>query len=173
MLWLLLGCLDHTPIPGEQGESFVAMQTDFADFRAWPSQVVAEADTGHISGQRVVYASALPEPGGAQFPTGTLLVKTIDWEGGTDVHAMVRRGGAFNADGAVGWEWFELVLADDGSPVIKWRGAEPPDGEQYQSLPGTTDTVDTVTGDCNTCHAVASDNDFVHSLSLQEGAWTP
>ena len=96
-----------------------------------------------------------------------IVVKTIEWSGGTDIHAMAKRGADYNTEGAFGWEWFELVLADDGTPVILWRGAEPPVGEQYGQLPGmSTDTATTVTGDCNTCHGAAASNDYVHSIPL-------
>ncbi len=42
---------------------------------------------------------------------------------------MVKRGGGFNAEGAVGWEWFELTERDDESVAIKWRGVSAPSGE--------------------------------------------
>lgn len=167
MMLLLLACLDHSPVPGGEGETFIALQSDFATFRSWPSQGVATADTGHVTGDRVVYLNAEPEAGVTSFPVGTILVKTIQWEGGEDVHAMAKRGGGFNPDGAVGWEWFELVSAEDGTPVIKWRGASPPEGESYGSLPGgSTDTADTITGDCNQCHGALAANDFVWTVGL-------
>jgi hypothetical protein len=166
VILLLLACLDNTPIPGGEAESFVAMQVDFARYASWESFPVDTGDTGHPEGDRIVYVNARPEDGATAFPVGTILVKTIAWSGGLDVHAMVKRGGGFNPDGATGWEWFELVPADDGTPVIKWRGAEPPSGEIYQSLPGSTDSGDAVTGDCNVCHAAAIANDFVHTVPL-------
>lgn len=167
MLLTLLACLDHTPPPDGTGEVFIALQSDFAPFRTWPVETVPTTDTGHIAGDRQVYLNANPPAGAESFPVGTILVKTIRWEGGEDIHAMAKRGGGFNEDGAVGWEWFELALADDGTPVIQWRGASPPEGEAYGSLPGdATDTADTVTGDCNACHAGAADNDFVWTREL-------
>lgn len=163
---LLIGCLDNDPIPGGAGDSFVAMQSDFADFQSWMATPVAEGDTGHPDGDRVVYLNAEPETGASAFPVGTMIVKTIAWSGGTDIHAMVKRGGGFNPDGAVGWEWFEIVLSDQGSPVILWRGDVPPEGEVYGQLPGQTADTSTTEGDCNACHGAAVNNDYVHTLAL-------
>lgn len=174
-LWMpllaLLACLDHTPIPGE-ADTFVAMQADFSGYTTWDAVPVdaapvdvASDDSGHPEGERTVYVNAPPTVDAVTFPVGTVIVKTIG--GGADIHAMAKRGAGFNTDGAVGWEWFELVLATDGEPVIKWRGAEPPAGETYGSLPGEpVDSGDTVTGDCNSCHGAVSDNDFVHAVDL-------
>lgn len=167
MILLLAACLDHDPIPGTEGEAFIALQSDFADFRSWPATPVATADTGHAAGDRVVYLSQSPAAGSTSFPTGTILVKTIATESGEDLHAMAKRGGGFNPEGALGWEWFELVAADDGTPVIKWRGLTAPEGEAYGALPGSEgDTADSISGDCNVCHGGASGNDFVWTVSL-------
>jgi hypothetical protein len=72
--------------------------------------------------------------------------------------AMAKRGAPFNALGATGWEWFELVeSAQSTTPAIKWRGIAPPAGETYAGVMG---------GACNTCHALGSANDFVPSAEL-------
>ncbi|MFN7143427.1 MAG: hypothetical protein ACK4YP_06610 [Myxococcota bacterium] len=161
---IVAGCLDHDPIPGGAGESFVAMQADFDGYRTWTDHTVEPEDTGHPDGARTVYINTAPD-GGTTFPVGTVIVKEIV---GGDIHAMAKRGGGFNPDGAIGWEWFELVTATDGSPVIKWRGTEAPEGEAYGQLPGSApeDTGDAVTGDCNTCHGAAVGNDYVHAIPL-------
>ena len=167
MVWLLAACLDHDPVPGAAMDEFIALQSDFAAFRTWSSAEVAAGDTGHAAGDRVVYVSAAPPPSAVSFPVGTILVKTITTDSGEDLHAMVKRGGGYNADGAPGWEWFELVSATGGTPVIKWRGVAAPEGEAYGALPGSEgDTADRITGDCNVCHAVRADNDFVHTVAL-------
>lgn len=169
MLWLLLACLDHDPLPGDT-EAFIAMQADFADYDSWPSVPVSTPDTGHVAGARTVFIRRDAPVDGADeatFPVGTLIVKTILTDSGMDLHAMVKRGGDFNPDGAFGWEWFELLTDEAGTPLIKWRGAAPPSGESYGALPGQTpDTGDSVSGDCNVCHGAAAANDFVHSVSL-------
>lgn len=119
----------------------------------------------HPPGDRYAYINKLPPPGSTIFPTGTIIVKTaIGADGNEDkhIHAMVKRNGGFNAKGAVGWEWMELVPAADGSPVILWRDSAPPDGTGYFD-PGTLGPQ----GDCNTCHAASRENDFVRSEPLQ------
>src|SRR5678816_722926 len=62
------------------------------------------------------------------YPTGTMIVKAFlpSWE----LFAMAKRGGGFNAKGALGWEFFRLKLVND-TPVIVSRGifAWDPDGD--------------------------------------------
>ncbi len=157
VMWALAACLDHDPLPGD-GDVFVAMQSDFRDFDAWPSVPMGASDTGHGVDERVVYAQAVP--GDDAFGVGTRIVKTV---AGGDTHAMVKRGGDFNADGAYGWEWFELARSTSGDPVIVWRGEAPPSGEAYGALPGQADDTGAQVGDCNTCHGAAAANDFVHA----------
>jgi hypothetical protein len=168
--FLLAACLDNDALP--DGDAFVAMQADFAGYPSWEIYPVPAGGTGHVDGERTVYLNEAPPDGATSFPLGTILVKTIAWSGGLDVHAMVKRGGGYNADGAVGWEWFELVPDDDGTPVIRWRGDKPPKGELYGQLPGVVDTgaPPTVSGDCNVCHSTAAANDFVHTVPLGGGA---
>lgn len=162
ILLTLSACLDHDPPPGGT-ETFVAMQADFYDFRGWNAVEVEQTDSGHPAGDRVVYINQAATDG---FAVGTILVKTIATDAGTDIHAMAKRGGGFNADGAVGWEWFELVTADDGTPVILWRGGAPPDGEAYGQLPGQTADTGAPEGDCNVCHSAVAAKDYVHTEGL-------
>jgi hypothetical protein len=78
---------------------------------------------------------------------------------------MAKRGGGYNADGAVGWEWFDLVFAEDGlTPVIDWRGIEPPSGTGYLCWMEDGDTA--IIADCNGCHVGSSANDYVHTVGL-------
>lgn len=165
LLWLLAACLDHTQPPGGDEATFVAMQSDFASYLSWEATTVSTQDTGHVEGERVVYLNARPPEGAAEFPVGTIFVKTIAWSGGTDLHAMVKRGGGFNPDGAAGWEWFELVESD-GVPIILWRGEAAPEPGSYLCETDLGDTAETVTGDCNTCHGFYSSNDYVQSVAL-------
>lgn len=161
MLLFLLACLDDALAPGAE-DAFVAMQSDFSGYPSWESYPVADLDTGHGEGSRTVYLNQAAS--GAAFPVGTILVKVIT---GGETFAMVKRGGDFNTDGAYDWEWFELVAASDGTPVIKWRGDEPPAGEQYGALPGQqADTAIGTTGDCDTCHSGARSNDYVFTVPL-------
>lgn len=164
LLLLLCACLDHELAPGAEGGEFVAMQSDFAGFASWPATEVGDTDTGgHPDGARTVHLSGEAPEDAAEFPVGTRIVKRIVTAEGEDLHAMAKRGAGYNAEGAVGWEWFELAWGDTGEPVIVWRGAAPPDGEGYGTL-GAGDTG--VESDCNTCHAGARTNDFVWSLPL-------
>lgn len=74
-----------------------------------------------------------------------MLVKTIEsgppstWR----IFAMVKRGGDFNAQGAVGWEFFDLVIGADDRVSIRARGIRP--GVAYDSTNETEVT-------CNDCH---------------------
>lgn len=164
MLLLLLACTSKTPEDSAVPEVYIAMQSNFSGFKDWEAIPVSTGDTGHVDGDRTVYINHRPPAGATEFPVGTMIVKTIAWSGGLDVHARAKRGGGFNPEGA-GWEWFELTLLPDDTPVMLWRGASPPDGEDYQSLPDDS-AVPTVNGDCNTCHSAASDNDTVFSVGL-------
>lgn len=164
---------DHDLGDLEAPDVFIAQNADFADYRSWPSVVVGEAaiENGHPAGERRVYVSHLPADDAEAFDVGTVFVKEgagLEVEGGTgtEIHAMVKRGGGFNADGAVGWEWFELGLSTTNSPIIVWRGQEPPDGESYGCLLGDCASP---LGQCNTCHQAATNNDFILSPGLTLG----
>lgn len=171
--FLAAACLDHTPLD-ETGQltSFVALQRDFDGFTGWTKfelgDLPAQAGDGHPAGPRTVYVNMLPEPGSTRFPVGTMIVKTRGdgspqtWE----VHGMVKRGSGYNPTGAVGWEWFDLLLDDRGSPVIIWRGTEAPSGHGYGSLIGGGDDTIGTSGDCNSCHGAARTNDSVLTPGL-------
>lgn len=134
---------------------FIAFGADFAGFRGWPSQsmesAVAQGST-HVSGVRTVYVSALPEPGATAFPVGTIIVKETQSDG--KLFARVKRGGGYNATGAVDWEWFEIQEVSGGAIVVIWHGVGPPAGETYGGDPNAG---------CNTCHRAAPYNDYVLS----------
>jgi hypothetical protein len=164
---------DHDQGTGEAAVSFLAQNADFADYKSWPNVVVGSAPVtdGHTTKDRVVYVNALPADDADTFDVGTIMVKEgsgKEAEGGTgdEIHAMVKRGGSFNAAGAAGWEWFELAPSTTGSLLIKWRGEQPPDGESYGCVAGVCDTG---VGGCNECHSGARANDFVLSEPLALG----
>jgi hypothetical protein len=188
----LLGCGGVTPSASDAGPSdfFIARQIDFKNFRQWNKyKVYAAVDAGepvdagagdagptdpnvvgaHAAGDRYAYINKLPPPGSAAFPTGTIILKVTEGPDGKELprlHAMVKRNGGFNADGAVGWEWMELVLGPDQPPVILWRDTHPPTEDGYQDPMGGG-----LTGDCNACHAVAKDNDYVQGATLRLSAF--
>lgn len=168
---VLVGC-----DAGDDGdpEVFIALQRDFADFQKWPVLWEGDGDTvpGHPAGPRKVYGDV--HASGDVFGVGSMLVKTIDVDpadldpeasGGPLVFAMVKRGGSFNPD-ADGWEWFELTIAEDGQPLVVWRGEKPPNGECYGCTPGLMPGVDLEMASCTGCHAAASSNDLVYSVPL-------
>jgi hypothetical protein len=141
---------------------FIAFSSDFAAFRSWQSfDVTKDAAPGtvHPDAKLIEYLNKAPASGSTEFPVGTIIVKegTDGPIAGRQYFAMVKRGGGENADGAKGWEWFELENAADGTPGIRWRGVGPPNGELYGGDP---------TGGCNTCH-VACGNDAVCAKAVQ------
>jgi hypothetical protein len=154
----LAGACDPPPGDGAtetDAASFIAFAPSFASFRTWPSRTFAEAaacGATHAGGPRTLYANRLPPPDASAFPVGTMLVISTALDG--RLYAQVKRGGGFNAAGAVDWEWFELAEAD-GNVVIQWRGTAPPAGAMP---PGKTDIG------CNACHAAAGKEDFVFSV---------
>lgn len=162
LLGLLSGCLDHDLPPSD--EEFVAMQSDFAGYRAWESHVIDEEGLAPEVGPRTVFISAMPPTGAEAFPVGTVIVKAFYSDSAAtvlDLIGMVKRGGGYNGDGAVGWEWFDLEPGASGDPIIDWRGEEAPEGRGYESSLGDEDTDEPHTGDCNACHALGWDNDYV------------
>lgn len=144
-------------------EVFIAMERDFQGFRSWGSVALpplpAQGET-HPEGTRTLYVNALPPPGTRELPVGTQIVKEAPLEAGGPVRvfAMVKRGGGFNASGAIGWEWLELKERTDGSFGIAWRGVGAPDGESYGGDP---------LGTCNSCHALGDRVDFIKSEPLR------
>lgn len=154
-LLLLLACA--------RMDSFIAMQADFADFLSWERTAFpAGDDLGHGAASKSVYLNERPPERATAWPTGTMIVKVAPTDDGREIHAMAKRGEGYNVDGAVGWEWFELVL-DEGEPVIAWRGTAPPDGQGYGLVGGDTAAPEVV--DCNACHALAMGSDFTWSLA--------
>ena len=148
-------------------EVFIAFERDFADYTRWTRIDRGEdrVPPTHLGRTSVLYVDRVPPRGAARFPVGTRIVRVEESDGdpGTwEVHAMVKRGGGFNAEGARDWEFFELVLdATRRRPSIRWRGEGPASGDGYRAPEG---------GDllsCNHCHASATDNDSVLSPALE------
>lgn len=143
------------------GPEFVALLSDLAPFQKWTSFYVPEAQAmfNEIGGPRTIYINQLPPKGANAFPVGTMIVKVIDngMPGGQQIFAMAKRGACFNAEGAIGWEWFGLDMTD-GVLSIQWRGVDPPPSAGYGPK-----------GACNTCHAalLVETNDYVQDSNLQ------
>ena len=142
--------------------TFIAFERDFQDFRHWPGgafeELPARGQTHYAGEQR--YFIHGPERHGAEFPVGTVIVKQAVLEARPEgqLFAMVKRGAGYNAQGARGWEWFELSERSNHSVAILWRGVSAPTGEEYGGDPH---------GTCNACHGDAEANDFVKSPALR------
>lgn len=163
-----LGCgpsLDEAPPSGPR----IALTSDFESFRDWRAVRLpdASATTGHESApERWLYIDREPPPIDAGFALGTILVKTI--EGGApeswEIHAMVKRGDEFNAEGAVDWEFFELDYDDAERLRINWRGT----GDDHATYVDSTGVMRA----CNFCHAFGAEEDYVFSRRALEDART-
>jgi hypothetical protein len=140
------------------GSTFIAFGDDFSHFTAWKSfqDDVGPSTDPHTMGPRTEYINALPPEGATRFPVGTIIVKVI--EDTATIFAMVKRGGGFNADGAVEWEWFELGDNGDGTYAVQWRGVAPTSSTDPYTKMGNT---------CNDCHGGFASNDYVESTKLQ------
>lgn len=148
--------------PDPASDTFLAVDSSFTGFRTWEPFPLAPGPNGtiHTAGARTEYLNRAPPPGSTSFPVGTIIVKESD-DGpfaSRQVFARVKRGGGYNAAGAAGWEWFELVNVDEQRVTRVWRGVGPPVGEKYGGDPD---------GGCNGCHGAAKSNDFVLSPPLQ------
>jgi hypothetical protein len=163
---LLVACGQSDGGTTDSTDHFIPLQRDFTNYRQWRAfdLGVAAADSVHPEGRRVVCLNQAPSSGSTAFPTGTILVKTVTPSDGStaSIFAMAKRGGTYNAQGAVGWEWFELQDGSDGTALIVWRGITPPSGEGYGNVVG---------GACNTCHGLHQDNDYVASSAILLGSF--
>ncbi|MDQ3032975.1 MAG: hypothetical protein M3Y87_11195 [Myxococcota bacterium] len=167
-LLAVAGCGDREAekIP-VQPESYIAFARDFEHFERWTAfdRGRDPVPPSHL-GRSIIYVDPMPPAGAHAFPIGTRIVR-VDRAGDDprawEVHAMVKRGGGYNRDGAKGWEFFELVLdrTHHRPPVILWRGQGPVNGDGYTAPEGGE-----VLG-CNHCHASATYNDSVLSPVLE------
>jgi hypothetical protein len=166
LILLLVACGQSDEAATKSTDHFIPLQRDFTNYRQWRAfdLGVAPADSVHPEGRRIVYLNQALPSGSAAFPAGTILVKAVTpLDGSTaSIFAMAKRGGTYNAQGAVGWEWFELQDGADGTTLIVWRGITPPSGEGYGNVVG---------GACNTCHGLHQDNDYVASSALLLGTF--
>ena len=155
------------PAPADSNSTFVAFPSTFQPFRTWTSfHEPGPTDTSlpaSVLGPRTQYINTLPPHGATQFPIGTVIVEARE-SGQMLILAGVKRGGGYNADGAVNWEWFGLGEdATTGAVSIQWRGTVPPSGG-YGGIPGAG---------CNECHELCGEpggmanNDYVCSPELQ------
>ena len=148
---------------GAPSSVFIAIQSDFAPYATWEEFPLGVAmNGGHPVGVETAFRNAKPAAGA--YPVGTILVKEIQagdlpqqWE----LFGMVKRGGAFNAAGAKGWEFFTLKLNLDLVPIVVSRGSNPADADsQGHGYGGDGSSVT-----CNRCHGVAGTEASDHTLS--------
>jgi hypothetical protein len=168
------GCASSNGDPSPSGDAgtaapeiFIAQLSDFVGFCHWSNAVAtAPGDAGdgiHGLGPLRVYWNQSPPHGSTSFPVGTIIVKESQQSDPSQrvAFAMVKRGAGYNAGpgGAVGWEWFSLQDQGDCSfgTTPLWRDPAPPIGESYAGMP---------VGDCNGCHSLVSDNDYVWDTAL-------
>jgi hypothetical protein len=147
------------------GGSFMAFASSFSGYHAWKSFHLdhgTQADGVHdVNAPLTAYLREMPPKGATSFPVGTIIVKEVE-EGPIaerQVFAMVKRGGGYNPDGAVGWEWFELNRNPGAGDTVRivWSGVQPPEGDEYSHGEA---------GACNGCHMGAKRNDYVWSAPL-------
>jgi hypothetical protein len=148
---------------------FVSQTTDFTGFCNWanaPATAEGDASDGiHGLGPlRVYWNKPLPHACG-EFPVGTIILKESEDTDPTKrtVFAMVKReargnSDAYNSSGAAGWEWWSLIDNGDCTVSRLWRGTAPGSAEAYAGTPA---------GDCNGCHGIVKDNDYVWTSALQ------
>lgn len=170
---LLVACGSPEEAPSGPRDPFVAMQSDFDGFRGWTRYELPDIGLqhGHARGAPShLYVNLAPEavpPFAEPLPLGTVLLKTVERseaDGGWEIHAMVKRGGDFNARGAVGWEYLDLELTAGGAPAIVWRG------EGSASNPGGYGRrLDGTPIACNDCHAMMRRSDHAFTRSM----WSP
>lgn len=162
--------------PHDAGEPtrHIAMMRDFVDFTAWDRYPVEGAmlPAGAVAGPTYIYVNRAVPRDRTTWPVGTVLIKVVEsapereaWT----MHAMVKRGGGFNADGAAGWEYFELQFeAGEEHASTLWRGPAPPTGHGYGQAGQDAGTTDAPLV-CNDCHAAepAIDGVLTPALALR------
>ena len=158
------GCGASPPADeGDGSATFVAQNIDFKGFDTWQSLSFDNPNPGgatHVAGKRTVFINHLPPPGATAFPVGTIIVKETQQVDPTtrDVIARAKRGGTFNAEGATGWEWWELKNTAEGKVTMLWRGVAPP--------VGACSYLTSLGGNCQLCHSGGTDGETVLTPAL-------
>src|SRR5882672_6275412 len=106
----LVACGGGGGSAGDAPNTFLAFTTTFAPFRTWVSfhsdgPVDDGTFTPDVLGPRTQYINTVPPHGATEFPIGTVIVEARE-NGSNKIFGAVKRGGNFNATGAVNWEWF-------------------------------------------------------------------
>lgn len=111
-------------------QQFLVQDSDIADFTSWYSQpfvIDPIADIFYPPGSRFGFINHVAAPGATSYPIGTIIIKAIEnskdpttWQ----LFGMSKRGGDYNAAGAVGWDFF-LPRFENGVPHIYSSGLTP------------------------------------------------
>jgi len=153
------GCVPFDPQVNASNQ--VTAFDNFCNWTSAPATNSEDAGDGiHAPGPLTVYWNNSPPHGSSTFPMGTIIIKESQQADVTTrtAFAMVKRGCGFNADGAQNWEWFSVADNGNCTMTLLWRGAFAPVGETYSGKPA---------GDCNSCHGMVVDNDYVWDTALQ------
>lgn len=172
-LWLViasictLSCGAAPPVDPLAGPgTFIAFDQDFAGFRSWQRyDLGVMTPPGHPMGLQTLYVSRALPMGATRFEDRTIIVREIQSDPDPtkwDLFAMARRGGGYNASGAIDWEFFILSLDSQGAPHIISRGISPDETSSSPYHPGEG-------VNCNTCHggAEARQGDCVLSQEIR------
>lgn len=141
----------------DDGPEFVAQNSDFAGFLGWFHGVLPPNQLSGIvypPGTQVGFVNQRTSD--STYPKGTIVIKAIEnpardatnWE----VFAFAKRGGDYNAAGAVGWEFFLLRVDHDGNPYITSRGLAP-NVDGFDMGTGSY-SPGGAAGSCNICHGL-------------------
>jgi len=134
---------------------------NFCNWNSAPAMNSEDAGDGvHSGGPLTVYWNNSPHHGSTTFPKGTIILKESQESNSSmrTAFAMVNRGCGYNADGATNWEWWSLADNGNCTMTMLWRGPVPLMTEVYSGKPA---------GDCNGCHGMVVDNDYVWDTALQ------
>jgi hypothetical protein len=142
----------------EPKAEYIADDNSFKNFTSWtleatksgPDPALGAAHGGNDNTvERKIYFKDDQGPSGGNYPVGTLISKHSKNPDGTVdmITAMSKRGNDFNTSGG-DWEWF--ILNADGSIAVDG------DGNQLRG-------ADLMGGACISCHAQASNKDYVFS----------
>jgi hypothetical protein len=144
---------------------------EFVGVSHW-TQFDRGTDPAHLDdpsmGRSTVFIDRLPPHGATTFPVGTHILRIMgdpDDPSTWDAHGLVKVGGDFNAEGAMGWEYYGLDMSRDANGDLlahtRWHGVGSPDGDGY-AHPDSGPILG-----CNHCHGAATWNDSIIGAELQ------
>jgi hypothetical protein len=166
-LALAAGCSTSPGAPDSGTLGPPPLASDFSCFRNWSQtpgvgppgapDPSSATDGGIHAGPMTTYINMKPPHGSTSFPDGTIIVKEQNDPllAQRQIFAMVKRGGGYNPNGAINWEFLELQNIDTCNVSIVWSGF-PVNSDPYASNPFV----------CDDCHVLAKSNDYVWTAGL-------